>query len=72
MALMEKAEAFAVKAALEYLDRNPEKNLPKLMDWFDKFDRKGTLEKERGGYPEHTGGYGKQLVSVCDEPVAGY
>lgn len=47
MALMEKAEAFAVKAALEYLDRNPEKNLPKLMDWFDKFDRKGTLEKER-------------------------
>lgn len=48
MALMEKAEAFAVKAALEYLDRNPEKNLPKLMDWFDKFDRKGTLEKERG------------------------
>lgn len=43
MALMEKAEAFAVKAALEYLDRNPEKNLPKLMDWFDKFDRKGTL-----------------------------
>lgn len=49
MALMEKAEAFAVKATLEYLDRNPEKNLPKLMDWFDKFDRKGTLEKERGG-----------------------
>lgn len=48
MALMEKAEALAVKAALEYLDRNPEKNLPKLMDWFDKFDRKGTLEKERG------------------------
>lgn len=48
MALMEKAEAFAVKAALEYLDKNPEKNLPKLMDWFDKFDRKGTLEKERG------------------------
>lgn len=48
MALMEKAEAFAVKAVLEYLDRNPEKNLPKLMDWFDKFDRKGTLEKERG------------------------
>lgn len=28
MALMEKAEVFAVKAALEYLDRNPEKNLP--------------------------------------------
>lgn len=48
MALMEKAEAFAVKAALEYLDKNPEKNLLKLMDWFDKFDRKGTLEKERG------------------------
>lgn len=44
MELKEKAQAFAVKRALEYLDKDPETNLPKLIDWFEKFDVKGTLK----------------------------
>ncbi len=47
MAIIENMEAFAIKKALEYLDKDPEKNMPKLLDWFDKFDRKDTLSKER-------------------------
>lgn len=46
MELKEKAQAFAVKKALEYLDKDPEANLPKLIDWFEKFDVKGTLKKQ--------------------------
>ena len=46
MELKEKAQAFAVKRALEYLDKDPETNLPKLIDWFEKFDLKGTLKQQ--------------------------
>ena len=46
MELKEKAQAFAVKKALEYLDKDPETNLPKLIDWFEKFDVKGTLKQQ--------------------------
>lgn len=46
MELKEKAQAFAVKRALEYLDKDPETNLSKLIDWFEKFDVKGTLKQQ--------------------------
>ena len=46
MALKEKAQVFAIKKALDYLDKDPEENLPKLLDWFTAFDVKGTLRKE--------------------------
>ena len=47
MAIIENVEAFAVKQALKYLDKNPEENIPKLLDWFDRFDVKNTLETQR-------------------------
>lgn len=47
MALTENVGVFAVKQALSYMDKDPEKNLPKLLDWFDRFDRKNTLKKQR-------------------------
>ena len=43
MAIRENVSAFAVKQAISYLDKDPEKNLPRLLDWFDRFDRKDTL-----------------------------
>ena len=46
MALKEKAQILAIKKALSYMDKNPEENLPKLMDWFEKFDVRGTLKKQ--------------------------
>lgn len=49
MALKEKVGVFAVKQALNYMDKNPEANLPKLMDWFDKFDVKNTLQTKCSG-----------------------
>ena len=46
MALKEKAQILAIKKALSYMDKNPEENLPKLMDWFEKFDIRGALKKQ--------------------------
>lgn len=46
MALKEKAQIFAIKKALEYMDKDPETNIPKLVDWMEMFDVKGTLKKE--------------------------
>lgn len=47
MALTENVGVFAVKQALSYMDKDPEKNLPKLLDWVVRFDRKDTLKKQR-------------------------
>lgn len=47
MALKERAQMFAVRKALDYLDRDPETNLLKLVDWMETFDTKGTLAKQR-------------------------
>ena len=47
MAIVQNVEAFAVKQALSYLDKDPEKTLPKLLDWFDRFDWKDTLKTQR-------------------------
>lgn len=38
--MKENIEVFAIKQALAYVGENPEENLPKLMDWADRFDRK--------------------------------
>lgn len=36
--IKEHAESFAGKKVLDYLGEDPDKNLPKLMDWVDRFD----------------------------------
>lgn len=46
MALKEKAQAFAVKKALEFMDKDPVTNLPRLLDWVEAFDVKGTLKNQ--------------------------
>ena len=46
MALKEKAQVFAIKKALEYMDKDLAANIPKLVDWMDTFDVRGTLKKE--------------------------
>ena len=47
MSLKETAEVFVVKKALEYMEKDPEANLPKLLDWLDKFDIHNTLATQR-------------------------
>jgi len=46
MALKEKAQIFAIKKALEYMDKDPVSNIPKLVDWLDAFDVKNILKDE--------------------------
>lgn len=46
MALREKAQVFAIKKALGYMDKDPVTNIPKLLDWMETFDVRGTLKKE--------------------------
>ena len=46
MALKEKVQIFAVQKALEYLDKDPQTNLPKLVDWVEAFDRKEALKDQ--------------------------
>ena len=45
--IKESMETLTIKTALGYMNRDPEKNLPKRLNWFDLFDRKGTLKDER-------------------------
>lgn len=47
LTLKENAQAFAVKAALNYLEKDPDKNIPKLLGWADKFEVKDVLLPHR-------------------------
>lgn len=40
-----KVKEFGINTALQYLEKDPEKNLGKLMDWVDRFagDRKSVV-----------------------------
>jgi MoaA/NifB/PqqE/SkfB family radical SAM enzyme len=46
--LKEKMQSFAVKRVLKYLDDDPDRNLPKLLAWVDRFDRDDFHIKARG------------------------
>lgn len=46
MALKEKAQIFAIKKAMGYMEKDPASNIPKLVDWLDAFDVKNTLKDE--------------------------
>ena len=37
MSLPARLRAFGISKALDYLERDPDANLPKLMDWLDKY-----------------------------------
>jgi len=50
--IKEKVQAFGVKQALAYLDKDPDTNIPKLLDWIEKYDRKGTLAPQIKGVRE--------------------
>ena len=45
--MKENMQAFAVKQILKYLDEDPDKSLPKLLAWADKFDRDDRFLRQR-------------------------
>ena len=63
--------SLAVKTALEYLDKNPEENLPKLADWFDKLDVGNNLTKQRKAVREvidnKDGNWYKLILSLWED-----
>ena len=42
-----KVQLAIIKQALKYMEKDPDKNLPKLIDWADKIDKTGEFEKYR-------------------------
>lgn len=52
MKISDHIKAFGVSKALEYLDKDPEANLPKLMDWVDRFAAEGVFEPQRKTFRE--------------------
>ena len=45
--MKENLQAFAVKKVLHYMDEDPDKSLPKLLDWADKFDKENLFVSQR-------------------------
>ena len=43
---MEHLKAFGAKQALAYLDKDPDANIPKLLDWMEKHDKGGTVTNQ--------------------------
>lgn len=45
--MKENFQSFAVKKVLRYMDEDPDKSLPKLLDWADKFDKENLFSAQR-------------------------
>ena len=41
--MVESTKAFGVKQVLRYIDKNPDKNIPKLLSWMERYDKNGQL-----------------------------
>lgn len=50
--MKENLQSFAVKKVLDYLEGDPDKNLPKLLDWADKFDKENMFATQRKVFHE--------------------
>lgn len=45
MAIKQAVASVAVNQALAYLEKDPERNIEKLLNWIDAFDRRGRIDK---------------------------
>lgn len=61
MLLSDKIKKFSVEQAIDYLNRNPVKNLPKLLDWADTFCA-GKFEGQRRAISSEA--YFRQLIDL--------
>lgn len=50
--MRENLQGFAVRKVLDYLDGDPDKNLPKLLQWADKFDKDNLFAGQRRVFHE--------------------
>ncbi len=49
MNVSDKAKDFAMKQLLNYLDKDPDNNIPKVLEWFEKYDREGGVADQIRG-----------------------
>ena len=45
--MKENLQSFAVKKVLDYMEGDLDKNLPKLLEWADKFDKENFYASQR-------------------------
>ena len=45
--MKENLQSFAVKKVLDYMEGDLDKNLPKLLEWADKFDKENLYASQR-------------------------
>ncbi|NLL71361.1 MAG: radical SAM protein [Epulopiscium sp.] len=50
MDMINKMKQVSIKKAYDYLDKDPDKNIPKLMDWVDRFAKKDLFEGQRKAF----------------------
>lgn len=73
--MLETVQTLAVREALKFVEKEPEKNLPKLLEWADKFDVNNLYLSQRQAFREvleHPEGNWYQLmrkVFLLDEGV---
>lgn len=48
--IKESVKSLGVKAAIGYLDRNPEENIPKLLDWLIRYDRLKNQKRDKDSF----------------------
>ena len=44
--IKEKTMSVALKKVNQYIEKNPEQNIPKILDWLDKFDTSGMISSQ--------------------------
>ena len=52
MGISEKIKRMGLSKAYDYLDKDPDANIPRLLDWVDKLDRNDSLASQRKVFHE--------------------
>ncbi len=45
--IKENLQSYGLRKVITYFDSDPDKNIPKVMDWVEMFDKEGMVEKQR-------------------------
>lgn len=43
--ILDQIKTFGLNKVVDYLDSNPDENIPKVIDWVERFDRQGTISR---------------------------
>ena len=46
MSIIESLQSYGLKKVLAYLDADPDNNIPKILDWVEKFDKDGVVARQ--------------------------